>query len=443
MPADATLQTWKPLPFDEAVKFWRSKRRVSSSEFERMTAQAKARAFAVAGVAKSSFVSDIYQALDRAVSNGTAFGDFRRDIRHIIAAKGWTGKRGFRVQTIFRTNVQTAYNVGKYQQFMEAKDDLPYWQYDAVGDSRTRPSHAALDGKVFRADDPIWDTWYPPNGFNCRCTVRALSRAEVRARGLTVETGRESLDRGFVDEAGRSRQYVPDPGWATNPGKDWFGGITATAIQTGGSLRPMPGQPTAKDFGLPSLSEIDAALLREYPADRILQDLSDQELERVFMETFGTEESADAVIVDILGQPVIINHQLLAHLLGRSGHAEVMRLIPEVLQDPFEVWLTAMRGTDPAGPFVLRRHYIQLWKQGPKHKGMLVVVHVDNDICTGWTAFAADESYLDRRRMGKPLYLRYLRLEHKAKPVRARLTGDTLHRNPAARRTSARPLRGE
>ena len=44
-----------------------------------------------------------------------------------------------------------------------------------------------MDGRVFQADSPVWDTWYPPNGFRCRCTVRSLSKRQVEQMGLTVE----------------------------------------------------------------------------------------------------------------------------------------------------------------------------------------------------------------------------------------------------------------
>lgn len=63
------------------------------------------------------------------------------------------------------------------------KELRPYWQYDAVNDSKTRPSHLAMDGRVFMADDPIWDTWFPPNGFKCRCTVKTLSSARWSSGG--------------------------------------------------------------------------------------------------------------------------------------------------------------------------------------------------------------------------------------------------------------------
>ncbi len=84
----------------------------------------------------------------------------------------------------------------------------PYWQYDAVQDSHTRPSHLAMDGRVYPADHPIWNTWFPPNGFRCRCTVRTLSKRQVEARGHTVEDKFPAI--------------APDPHFGTNPAKVKF-----------------------------------------------------------------------------------------------------------------------------------------------------------------------------------------------------------------------------
>ena len=92
----------------------------------------------------------------------------------------------------------------------------PYWQYDAVNDSRTRPSHLAMDGRVFPADSPVWDTWFPPNGFKCRCTVRSLSRRQVERLGLRVETRAPSAS---MLKDGRFVNIMPDPQFASNPAK--------------------------------------------------------------------------------------------------------------------------------------------------------------------------------------------------------------------------------
>ena len=94
---------------------------------------------------------------------------------------------------------------------METAAARPCWRYSAILDGSTRPSHRELDGKVFRADDPIWDRIYPPNGFGCRCRVRAISEREARREGVEVLSGQAGLGG-----------FTPDPGWAYNPGKvDW------------------------------------------------------------------------------------------------------------------------------------------------------------------------------------------------------------------------------
>ena len=44
-----------------------------------------------------------------------------------------------------------------------------------------RPEHAALNGVVKSIDDPFWKTYYPPNGWRCRCTV--MNTAEKVSEG--------------------------------------------------------------------------------------------------------------------------------------------------------------------------------------------------------------------------------------------------------------------
>lgn len=139
-------------------------------------------------------------------------------IENFEATHHYEGITPYQAENIFRTNIQTAYNVGHYKRMTEpgVKALRPYWQYDAVNDSKTRPSHLAMDGRVFMADDPIWDTWFPPNGFKCRCTVKTLSKRQMEQRGLTVET---EAPRAARLEDGRFVNILPDPQFDTNPAK--------------------------------------------------------------------------------------------------------------------------------------------------------------------------------------------------------------------------------
>lgn len=51
------------------------------------------------------------------------------------------------------------------------KHQLPFLTYKTVGDARVRPTHQALDNIRRPVDDPFWDSYYPPNGWRCRCHV--------------------------------------------------------------------------------------------------------------------------------------------------------------------------------------------------------------------------------------------------------------------------------
>ncbi|MGB1216985.1 MAG: phage minor head protein, partial [Saprospiraceae bacterium] len=79
------------------------------------------------------------------------------------------------LRTEYNLAVATAQNASNYIRLKKDMEILPYWKYQTVGDGRVRSSHQALDGKVLKADDPIWDNIYPPNGYGCRCEVIALS----------------------------------------------------------------------------------------------------------------------------------------------------------------------------------------------------------------------------------------------------------------------------
>jgi SPP1 gp7 family putative phage head morphogenesis protein len=195
-------------------------------------------------------LQDIRDMVQKALNEGITFAQFKKELEPKLKAKGWWGRKMImdaegkasevqlgsphRLKTIYQTNLQTAYNAGRWQEQMENVDNRPYWQYVAVMDKRTRPTHAALNGKVFRADDPFWNTHYPPLGFRCRCRVRALSDKNLKDRGLTVESSKGRLSEQEVlvsKKTGELRpvtvyrdpltgeKIAPDVGWNYNPGK--------------------------------------------------------------------------------------------------------------------------------------------------------------------------------------------------------------------------------
>ena len=54
----------------------------------------------------------------------------------------------------------------KWEKF-EEDGDRYLLQYRTQKDDKVRPEHAALDGVTLPMSDPFWESYYPPNGWNC------------------------------------------------------------------------------------------------------------------------------------------------------------------------------------------------------------------------------------------------------------------------------------
>lgn len=240
-----------PLPPEQAIAWFKAKGYQFSWDWSDMWQEAHSRAFTVAKVTKADILADIRNALVEALEGGTTFEQFKADLTPLLQRKGWWGRQEavdtttgetktvqlgspYRLRTIFNTNIQTSLQVGHYQA-MTDPDVLvarPYWRYSAVMDGQTRPMHRSWHNIILPADSPWWDTHYPPNGWNCRCTVVSMSRREIERDGLRVsDMPAENLKPWTNPKTGKTL-YVPDgidPGWAYNPGKDPVGHALAVA----------------------------------------------------------------------------------------------------------------------------------------------------------------------------------------------------------------------
>lgn len=156
-----------PLPYQEVIEFLRSRLVLTPDQFKQLGFEARSKAFTIAGIAKLDLLNDIYDELVSAIEKGETLEEWRGKVNEMLERRGWSGLTPYRADNIFRTNIQTAYQVGRHRQMTDPDvvERRPYWMYDAVNDRRTRPTHLAMDGKVYRYDHPFWDTWYPPNGY--------------------------------------------------------------------------------------------------------------------------------------------------------------------------------------------------------------------------------------------------------------------------------------
>jgi SPP1 gp7 family putative phage head morphogenesis protein len=195
-------------PFQEAVDFFLAKGILTRTEFDKLAAAEKAKAFTAAYVHAADELQVAYEAVLTALEKGTTLRDFVKATEDILT-------RPWHRETVFRTNVLSSYGAGHWEQAQDTRAMRPYARYSAVMDGRTRPRHAALHGLVYPLDHPFWQTYWPPWDYNCRCAAVTLSQWEIDIQGLSV-------NQASPPEAGPRNNFVsPAAGgkWEPDYGK--------------------------------------------------------------------------------------------------------------------------------------------------------------------------------------------------------------------------------
>ena len=201
-------------------------------------AKARAKAFSIAGLSALDEIESVFDHLNSALTQGSTFANWKSGLLTDPKALQALLLGQARLDNIFRTNLLSAYMAGIAKQ-QEAPANVrrrPYFQYDAINDSRTRPTHTAMDNFIAPATDPVWQRWTPPAGYRCRCTRIALTEKEAIARGW----------KGVAKAA----PAEPDTGWGEHP---LAGGEMA-------GLRKAVDKRSAKYGGMWDQSAIQAAL---------------------------------------------------------------------------------------------------------------------------------------------------------------------------------------
>jgi len=405
----------------------RSKNVKVSENWWEVWREQQARAFTVARGSKLSVLHTIRGALLKSLERGTTERDFIKELKPRLMRRGWWGRRQSdgamlgshrRLKTIYRTNMASAYNAGRYrEQKRQAELEVgaaPWWQYVAVLDQRTRDQHRVLDGKVFRHDDPFWDHFYPPNGFNCRCRVRALTDAMLKRRKLKPESSegklswrRETLlDRRTgvfthepkkvrvfrgKDVAGRDFSVSPHAGFDYNPGQAWSRWSPEVRVAA-------PGKPA--DFRKIGVSE---ELRGRAPAPKLLpKAINEEEAIKAIVKTL-LGERAWRVIKTPDGEKAIIHRDWVPHIVEervgkvRDPRERFAKWIIPTLEDADEIWLVGDR-----------KRFIKVFESGKGNEPMLLVLEERADGFLLWTGYRVGATRINKQRLGTLLYSREL-----------------------------------
>ncbi|MCL2872904.1 MAG: phage minor head protein [Betaproteobacteria bacterium] len=219
---------------EAAVRYFRSKDIYVPPDWQPIRDDVHRRSFTAARISCMDVATALHSEVDRAVNEGITLAEFKRTLTPTLQRLGWWGRGEFidgdgvihtgmlgsprRLEIIYGENTRRAYAAGRRQQMLENKANRPYWQWIHGASKIPRPSHIALDRRVFRWDDPIWSKIHPCREFGCKCSARALSQADLDAEGLTVESSKNYISEiDDVDAFGNpiKRHAVKMPGMQT------------------------------------------------------------------------------------------------------------------------------------------------------------------------------------------------------------------------------------
>lgn len=196
---NAPSNTFLNLPFQEAVDYFVERYGADRETALGVLRKYREQAIATADRTLEQIAKNIVARIESTLTtqDGT--------IRDFVAEfESETLNRSY-LETVYKTNIQSAYGAGRVEQIDAVGESFGYVQFMTAGDAAVRDgtknplqNHAAMDGKIWKYSDPQWKKYAPPVGYNCRCAV-VLRDAE------DVDESSEEFTRVLT--------VKPDPGW--------------------------------------------------------------------------------------------------------------------------------------------------------------------------------------------------------------------------------------
>jgi hypothetical protein len=224
----------------EVIAYFDARPAVPTFDWRDLAAREHALAHTVAKTAGLNILEDLQKAIRKAVVDRVPFEQFRDELIPLLRQRGWWGEKKVsdpktgemvkaqlgslrRLQVIYWANVHSAHAAGEWTRTQANKEFLPWLTYMPSVSERKRPLHISWYGTTLRVDDPWWRSHYPPNGWNCKCSVRQIGDRE--AERLHKEFGRDKTppldERPWHNKRTGETEMIPagiDPGWQHNPG---------------------------------------------------------------------------------------------------------------------------------------------------------------------------------------------------------------------------------
>lgn len=185
------------MPFDRAMEILRRRApNLSAQYYQLVENDLHGWATTVSGLESQATVKAVIDSLNKAEEAGTNFNQWRNDIDEILDSEDIEKLRPGQLETVFRTNLQTAYNAAgeRLVNDVDPSGEL-YPAYQFLNGDPQSTICIPRDGKVFPRSDK---SNIPPLHFNCKSYIIWLSKFEDVT--TAPESTREQLpppDKGF------------------------------------------------------------------------------------------------------------------------------------------------------------------------------------------------------------------------------------------------------
>jgi SPP1 gp7 family putative phage head morphogenesis protein len=207
--------TFSPMPHSEAVSRIAGLPLVSREVMDELLPELRAYAFTVTGLDRFDQLAKVRDVIAAVPAGEQTWAKARKEIAAELSEDlgGKVAQR--RAELLLRTHVFRSYAASRYRRLMQQVDVFPFWQYKTHGDGNVRPSHAALNGKIFPAGHDIWQRIFPPWDWGCRCLVVPLTKRSAekqsadpsaRFKRFPIAQDRLKICQSFASDADRRRQ---------------------------------------------------------------------------------------------------------------------------------------------------------------------------------------------------------------------------------------------
>ncbi len=365
---------------EKAIKYLKNKIPVDEKTWKKLSDDAKASAFYIKNTSKLVLINSIKEKLLEAIEKGKTYSEFKKEVEDIFNVLNKNFNEDY-IRTMFYTNIYSVINAERYKTLMQ--DEYTEWlTYYTANDDRVRENHRLLHGFTARKDDPVWDSIFPPNGFNCRCIVRRSEKPGEFPAKAPAE---------------------PDKGFSYNPAKANRSKLVE-ALKNQEKYKEYLDNAITTWIGLdrPSFKQIDINGLPEAPKKSEVKKSFDYYWREI--ENF-IGEKGDVLWLDLddevaqkinLGKIKIDKNWSLNHVYKRFDRERFILYGLETLREPFEIWEIKQSGK------TAKYRFIGVFQENGKKTAMITIVEIKNGVLWGMN-YAKENDFITRRK-GRFLY---------------------------------------